>query len=507
LVETAVTSRSATFEVCNGSAWSSPRFHHWRIDDRLNGTSARNVFTVHGLKSDARYRLLLDSGDAQTEHEFKTAPERVRVDIRELGAVGNGVVDDTAAISAALQACCAGGVVEFPAGEWVTGPLFLRSGVDLHLARGARLIGHPDMARWPVLPGRIKGSDRGNGYFLGDWEGHPNRCHAALLNGIDIHDVRIWGEGCIDANASFATWWNGPGGHLHARRPRTIYLVRASRIVVAGITLCNSPSWAVHALWSHTLSFSDLRIDSPPRSPDTAGIVPDSCQQVSITGVRVSAEEDCVAIKSGRAWATVRQSVPTRGVSISNCLMERGHGAVAIGAEMSGGIYDITIQDCLFRGTDRGLRIKTHRGCGESAIVDGVQLQRVTMDRVGTTFAVNSFYRCDPTTQAGNNRSVTVDYGAPTLRNISMRDVLSENTGHCAGYVLGLPERPLQGLAIERYRVRFDPSAAPAAFECAEGIQPALRSGLLLANARGMRLDALDIQGAAGPALVCENAD
>jgi polygalacturonase len=510
LVETVVTSRSATFEVCNGYAWRSPWKHYWSIDDRLSGASARNVFTVSGLESDTRYRLRLDSGDSRTELEFKTAPERVRVDIREFGAVGDGITDDTAAISAALSACCADGVVEFPAGEWLTSPLFLRSGVSLYLACGARLIGHPDMSRWPVLPGRIAGCDKDAGYFLGSWEGHPGDCHAALLNGIDIHDVRIWGEGCIDANASVATWWCRSRGRSRALRPRTIYLVRAARVAIAGIILRNSPSWTVHALWSHTLGCSDLRIESPSHSPDTNGIVPESCQQVRITGVRISTGNDCIAIKSGKSWVAARLPGPTRGVFISNCLMERGHGAVAIGAEISGGVYEVAIRDCVFRGTDRGLRIKTRRDRGRTAIVDGVQLERINMERVGTPFAVNSFYGCDPDGQAacnGYRPCSPFDDGTPTLRNICLRDVMSENTIHSAGYVLGVPERPVHGLRIERYRVRFDPAATPVVFERAEGMQPALRSGLILSNARGMHLDALDIQGSAGPPLVQENAE
>ena len=510
LIETVVTSRSATFEICNGHPWISPWSHHWTIDDQLRGTTTRNVFTVYGLESDTHYCLRLDSGDARAELEFKTAPERVRLDVREFGAVGDGLADDTAAICAALNACCAQGVVEVPAGEWVSGPQFLRSGVDLHLARGARLIGHPDIDRWPVLPGRVNGPAKEGGYYLGSWEGQPDTCHAALLNGIDIHDVRIWGEGCIDANASFTTWWSRPKGRFRGWRPRTIYLVRAERIDIAGITLRNSPSWTVHALWSHSLNFSDLRIESPPRSPNTDGIVPESCQQVRITGARISTGDDCVAIKSGREWVAARLAGPTRAVSISNCLMERGHGAVAIGSEMSGGVYDVSIRDCVFRGTDRGLRIKTRRGRGKTAIVDGVRLERITMDRVGTAFAVNSFYSCNPdgqTSYPSDLQFVPVDDATPTLRNICLRDVLSENTTHSAGYVLGLPERPLQGLTIERYRVRFDPAAAPGVFERAEGMQPVVRSGLLLSNARDTHLDAVDIQGSKGPALIRENAE
>lgn len=500
LLETVVTSRSATFEVCNDHPWSAPWSHNWTIDDRRSGTSARNVFTVRGLESDTHYRLRVESGDVTATLEFRTSPERVRCDVRSFGAVGDGTNDDTPAISAAISACPAGGVVEFPKGQWLTGPLFLRSGVDLNLARDARLIGHPDIERWPVLPGRLTSAAE-DPHFLGSWEGQPDDCHAALLNGIDIRDVRIWGEGCIDANASSATWWSRPKERFRGWRPRTIYLVRAERVSISGISLRNSPSWTVHALWSRTLRFSDLHIESPPRSPNTDGIVPESCQDVRITGVRISTGDDCVAIKSGKAWVAARISAPTRGVVVSNCLMERGHGGVVIGSEMSGGVYDVEIRDCIFRGTDRGLRIKTCRGRGKAAIVDGVLMERVVMDGVGTAFAVNSFYNCD------SDVDIPVgDDGTPTLRNVCIRDVHCENTAHSAGYVLGLPERPLQGLTIERYRVRFGTSPTARAFSRTEGIQLGRHSGVFLSNACDIRLAELYIENSAGPPLVCENA-
>jgi polygalacturonase len=509
LNELLCTGRSATLEIRNGHAWESPHEYQLLLNGRDAGRTAQNVFTLHGLESDSDYRLEVQNGDEIAELAFRTAKESFRLDVRAFGAIGNGVTDDTASIQAALSSCPAGGVVEIPPGDWISAPLFLKSGVDLYLARGARLIGHPDIHRWPLLPGVLSETDHGLNTYLGSWEGHPQASHAALVNAIGIEDVRIHGEGCIDANASFDTWWSRPKQPFLGWRPRTIYCVHSRRIGMSGITLRNSPSWTIHALFCRDVNLAHLCIESPPRSPNTDGIVPESCENVRIAGARISTGDDCVAIKSGKAWIASRVSCPTRTVEVSNCLMERGHGAVVVGSEMAGGVYDVSIRNCLFRGTDRGLRIKTRRGRGPKAVVDGIRLHNVKMEHVGTPFVVNSFYFCDPDGRephVGDRRPLPVDEGTPTLRNVTITNVDCRHVAHSAGFVLGLPERPLEGLTIRGYRVRFDADAAPGFPDRAESIAPVARDGLYLCNVRGVVLEDIDIEGTQGPRIRRENA-
>ena len=509
LVEHIITARSATFEICNGYAWRAPDAHQLYLDGQAVGDAAHNVFTLHELHPDTEHELTVRYAGEHCGLRFRTATQRCSIDIRAFGAVGDGVTDDTAFIQAAISACPAGGVVEFPAGDWLSGPLFLKSDIDLYLARDARLVGHPDIARWPVLPGIVSESSDEPQAYLGTWEGHPNACHAALLNGIGVRNVRIHGDGCIDANASFLTWWSQPKQPFLGWRPRTVYFVHAERLRVSGVKLCNSPSWTVHALFCRDVRIADVRIESPAGSPNTDGIVPESCEQVLIAGAHISTGDDCVAIKSGKAWIASRVRCATRNVQVSNCFMERGHGGVVIGSEMSGGVYDVSIRDCVFTGTDRGLRIKTRRGRGKAAIIDGVQLSNVTMDRVGTPFVVNSFYFCDPDGRepyVGDRRALPVDDGTPTLRNIRVSQVDCMNVAHSAGFVLGLPERPLDGLTLRDYRVRFDADAAPGYPDRAESIQAVARAGLYLCNIRGAALENIDIIGSIGPPITRENA-
>src|SRR6185295_16638768 len=328
------------------------------------------------------------------------------------------------------------------------------------------------------------------------------------LTGINVENVAITGEGVIDANASLATWWSRPKSPFKGWRPRTVFFARAKNVAIEGVTVRNSPSWTLHPFRSKGITIANIKIEAPFDSPNTDGINPDSCEDVRIVGVHFSTGDDCISIKTGKISLAKVEPAPTRRVRISNCLMENGHGAVVLGSEMSSGIYDVEARDCLFVGTDRGLRLKTRRGRGKKAIIDGVKLRNVRMDRVGTPFVINSFYWCDPDGKEfwiGDRNARPVDDGTPTLRNISLKDVVCTNTSHSAGFVLGLPERPVANIRIENYRVRFDPDAMPGEPDMAMGIDPVAREGFRLLNVRKLVMKGVDIEGMEGPALIKEN--
>jgi polygalacturonase len=500
-----VTARCLTLEIRNGQAYRSRIAHvFW-----LNGVPWRrswdNVVRLTGLVPGQHYRVDVFSGGERQVLNFSTPAETWRLDVRAFGAVGDGAHDDTSAMQAAIMACPAGGTVVLPAGNWLSGPLFLKSDMHLHLMRDACLLGHPDIARWPLLPAVLQ-SESGT-QVLGSWEGQPASCHASLINALGVQNVLIDGEGSVDGNASFQTWWSRPKTPFLGWRPRTILLANCSDIHVSGIRLRNSPSWTLHALRSKLLVFSCLDIQAPVDSPNTDGINPESCEQVRIAGVRISTGDDCIAIKSGKPGPHGTPP-PSRAIRISNCLLERGHGAVVIGSETAGGVYDVLAEDCVFDGTDRGLRIKTRRGRGRAAVIDGIELRNVRMRRVGTAFVVNSFYFCDPDGRAphvGDRRALPVDDGTPTVRNLRLVNVDCDEVAHAGIYVLGLPEHPVQDISVRNLRIRFDALAEPGCPDMAEGIEPMQAIGIHLLNVRGFRIQGLDMQGQQGEAMTLEN--
>ncbi len=503
-----VTEDSLVLELRSGQPWRSEPAHALSLDGVALAGRHENLLVLRELEPDRGYRLAIGEGAQRVELELRTEPRRVQVDVREFGAVGDGVHDDTGALQAAIAACPGNGRVVVPAGTWLSAPLFLKTGLHLRLDRGATVLGHPDMARWPTLPAQLDDGHGGQRRVLGSWEGRPARCHASLLTGIGVERVVIDGEGVVDGNASFATWWGRPKAPFPGGwRPRTLLLVGASQVAVAGIGLRNSPSWTVHALACHDLLFAGLDIRAPVDSPNTDGIDPESCLRVRIIGCRIDTGDDCVAIKSGKPGPD-GPPPPSRATLVSNCLMRSGHGAVVIGSETAGGVYDVLARDCLFEGTDRGLRIKTRRGRGRAAVVDGVRLENTTMAGVGTPLSINSFYWCDPDGRephVGDRAARPVDEGTPSIRDIAVVDVDCRGVRHAAAWVLGLPEQPIEGLRIDHFTVRFDPAAEPACPDMAEGIAPVARHGLYLENVRGLALGGIDIEGAQGPVLTQEN--
>jgi polygalacturonase len=435
---------------------------------------------------------------------FCTRAETAALDVRLFGAAGDGASDDTAALQAAIAACPTGGTVILGPGVWASGPLFLKSGITLYLRPGAVLRGHAERTKYPILPGRVERPGRPD-LFLGSWEGDPDDCFASLLTGLDVADVTIAGGGMIDGNAAAGDWWQWPKERRPARRPRTLFFNECRDVLVQGVTVRNSPSWTIHPLFSRGLRFHGLTIENPKDSPNTDGLDPESCEDVEIVGVRFSVGDDCIAIKSGKILLGRLLKRPSRDIRIRRCLMEDGHGAVVIGSEMAGGVADVEVSHCLFRLTDRGLRIKTRRGRGEDGVIDGIHLHDVRMEDVADPLVINAFYFCDPDGKSDDvqdRRWRPIDAGTPTVRNIRFERVEASGVRHAAAYILGLPERPVSGLVIRDVCIGFaaDAEAAPPAMAC--GVEPLARAGFVFINVEGPLVDNVSAPGVAGPLLV-----
>ena len=177
--------------------------------------------------------------------------------------------------------------------------------------------------------------------------------------------------------------------------------------------------------------------------------------------------------------------------------MENGHGGVTVGSEMAGGVRNMRVRDCLMRRTDRGLRIKTRRGRGEQGVIDGITFERVRMENVLAPLVVNALYFCDPDGHSPwvqSREKQPVDDGTPTLGTVTYRDVTADGCA-CAGYVLGLPERPMERLILERVRLSASPEARPIAPAMSEGVPQVTAHGLEAHFVRQLILKDVEITG------------
>ena len=373
--------------------------------------------------------------------------------VTEFGAVGDGRTISTTALQRALDACgqAGGGHVIVPPGTFLTGPLFLRSNLKLELMAGSVLLGHTKFDDYPTIQGR--------------WEGNDRTVFASLLTGMDLENVTITGQGAL--NGQGQPWRdaqhqtnqarkaaglqerepeNPPGATLKWPRPRMINLYRSKNIVIAGISVLDSPSWNIHPVLCENINIDGVTIVSPKDSLNTDGIDPESCKQVRIANCYISTGDDCIILKSGYKYIEGKTLIPTQDVTITNCVFGFGQCGVGIGSETAGGVRDVTISNCVCDGTRRGLYFKTGRGRGAS--VENIRVNNYVMrNLVDTALWVSMWY-----VNGDRDKAEPVGPATPSMRNIHCSDMIVSGT-RPAALIEGLPERPIEGLQIDNFFV------------------------------------------------------
>ena len=406
---------------------------------------------------------------------------------RNFGAAGNGQTLDTPALQAAINVCAGngGGTVFLPAGQYLTGTLFFCDNLTLHLDAGATLLGSQDFADYPITPNR--------------WEGVEQSTHAPLLAGNNLKNITVTGRGVIDGRGEL--WWRAfRNKTLAYPRPRLIGFADCRNVLIEDVTLTNSPAWTVNPVRCENVSIRGLTIINPPDSPNTDGINPDSCRLVRISDCYVSVGDDCITIKAGTQHERNDRRASCRDITITNCTLERGHGGVVIGSEMSGGVQNVVISNCVFIGTDRGIRLKSRRGRG--GVVQDIRVTNLIMDGVLCPFTMNLYYNAngakgDPIVSDKNPRPV--DDGTPAFRRIHISHVSALNVKIAAGFLYGLAEMPLEDISFSDISVSLIGGAQPAYPEMADDIPSMSQAGFFIRNACHIRFDNIQVNGQIGP--------
>ena len=452
--------RSVTIELESDKIFKQDASFEVYINGAKKLESDRNVVSVSGLLPDTEYEIKVVMKGEESSQTFKTKHESVLLDVTKFGAKGDGATSDTAAIQAAICACPKDGTVYLPRGKYYSTALFLKSDMTLWLDEGAVLLGDTDRNHYPLLPGMTLSTDEKSEYNLSSWEGNPLTSYASLITAIDAENLDIIGPGTIDGNAGNSDWWVNAKVKRGAWRPNTIYLCRCKNVNVQNVTVQNSPCWTVHPYYSDDLSFLNLLIYNPSDSPNTDGLDPESCSNVLVLGTVISVGDDCMAIKSGKYYMSLMHHKETDGIFIRNCKFERGHGSVTVGSEAAGGVRNVRVSQCIFDGTDRGLRIKTRRGRGERSILDDILFENIDMTGVHMPFTVNMFYFCDPDGHSDyvqNQAPAPVDEMTPSIGSITGRNMSCKGVSACVLCAVGLPEMPIGKLTFENVDVSFLP--------------------------------------------------
>jgi hypothetical protein len=372
--------------------------------------------------------------------------------ILDYGAKRDGSASSTAAIRGAIQACAkaGGGTVWIPAGTYVTGAIEMVSNMTLHVDTGATLRFVANREEYPLV-------DHSR------YEGVETRAPAANIGGYKLENIAIEGHGTLTASnadwlalvradgAGRAAWSNLlnllqkpdpiPAGLRAASETflRTDFIrpVESRNVRIEGIRIVGSPMWVIHPLYCENVVIRDVMVESYPGS-NTDGVDIDSCRHVRISDSYFDTGDDAICLKSGKDADGLRVNRPTEDVAITNCTIHRGHGAVVLGSETSGGIRNVVASNIVSVGTDRGIRIKSTRGRG--GVLENIRFDNwVIEDSRYTAIQVTNYYTNAP--------EEPVSARTPIFRNIAISHV-TINRCPVAVSIAGLPEMPVEGLRL-----------------------------------------------------------
>ena len=357
-------------------------------------------------------------------------------------------------INEAIEACAraGGGRVVVPKGDYLTGPIRLRSHVELHLEAGATLRFSQDPARYPLV--------------LTRWEGVELMNYSPLIYALDCEDVAVTGEGTLDGQADAQHWLNwkpvgkdhppqpqlpdrtllfqqaedgvpvaqrvfGPG---HFLRPTFIEPYRCKNVLIEGVTIRNAPFWAMHPTLCTNVTIR--RVTVIARGPNTDGCDPESSRDVLIEDCVFDTGDDCIALKSGRNADGRRINVPIENVIIRRCQMKAGHGGITIGSEITGGARNIYAEGCRLDSPEleRGLRLKSNTmrgGVIENVFARDIEIGSVQLAPIEIDLRYES--------ESGTN--------IPTVRNVVVERMRSAHSRYGL-YIRGLEQSPVRAVTL-----------------------------------------------------------
>lgn len=390
--------------------------------------------------------------------------------ILDFGAVADGETNNSEAIKKAIDSCskAGGGKVIIPAGQFLTGPIHLKSNINLHLEEGSEVLfskNHKD-----YLPA-----------VHTSYEGQELMNYSPLIYAYKQKNIAVTGKGTFNGQANNNNWWpwcskeeygyiegapkqqdehnlprlwemsdnNTPVserifGEGYQLRPQFIQPFECENVLIQGVTFTNAPFWVIHPIKCNNVRVDSVTVNS--HGPNNDGCDPEYSKNVHITNCVFNTGDDCIAIKSGRNNDGRVVNIPSENIVVENCDMKDGHGGVVMGSEISAGVRNVFVRNCKMDSPelDRAIRIKTNTlrgGFVENVFVKNIQVGQVKE----SVLRINTYYGIYGTQEGGY---------MPTIKNIHLEDITVEDGGKYGILIKGRPEKYIENVTLTNVHIK-----------------------------------------------------
>jgi polygalacturonase len=382
--------------------------------------------------------------------------------ITDYGAVGDGQTLNTKAIQYVIDLCAShnGGTVVVSEGIFLSGAVFLKQGVNLHIKKGGVLKGTINPGDYPQVFTR--------------WEGTECEWTSALINAFDMEGVHLTGKGTIDGSGDqWMERYPRNSRELRVGRPRLIAVQNCRDVFVSGLFLKNQACWGLFILYSSDVIVKNLTICAEHNIISSDGIDVDSSKRILIKGCNIDVNDDCIAIKSGKDEDGRRVNRPAEEILIRKCRFCYGHGGVSMGSEMSGGIRNIEVCDCVVEADNWApIRFKSQPSRG--GIIENITYSDIELHHTRKAFEFNMKWRMVPPIKPPSDP-------LPVVRNVNIINV--SGTVQSVGDMYGLKDSPIRKVIFRNCKI-------------------SAQKGFVIENVKDLDITGLDIKVKEGEAII-----
>lgn len=415
------------------------------------------------------------------------------VSILDFKAVEGGMISNTKAINDAICHVCnqGGGHVIIPKGMWLTGPIELLSNVDLVIDKDAYVLFTKDIDEYPLI--------------LTDYEGQPRVRCVSPIYAKNAQNFSITGKGILDGNGElwrplkenkvtrkqWIRFLKQRGEHLiptkegfisypskesyeaamrgeienpnlveerkyfEYYRPVFVSLIECDTVLIDGVTLQNSPAWNVHPLFCKNFTLRNAMIKNAEYAQNGDGIDLESCTYSQILDTTFDVGDDGICLKSGKNAIARKIKRPTEHILIQGCKVYAAHGGFVIGSEMSRGVNNVIVKDCVFMGSDIGIRVKSQLGRGGDVCnisIENVRMHNIIEEAILFTMGYQLF------TMEHERPDVvkTTDLeDVPAFYDFYIKDVVCDNA-KIGLKINGLPEKKIHNINLEQVLIKSE---------------------------------------------------